>query len=299
MKVLWVWRPELQGWLRVPSVMVQRLAPNTWNRRGEGGGPTAGAATKEGWWRWTKMVAASSHEQDAWSLEKWGGVRQSDVRRNGMEHDSFIGPERLWQGGERVTDGGVWMLQFWSGKAGRGGGTTSFWWGGMKVVARCFVSTSIERGRVVNGGARCNDPPGRRRWHRATGGGGWLPVGPIRPTGLRVLGRWGNFQGKNEKKPCLVPLGQNRRWATEIVFRFWNKVLGSEIKGFKYFQIKFELESNLINWNKFFGYFSNLELLKIILNFQIQTKTLNEGLLKWFKKDFKMKFESFQKVKPT
>jgi hypothetical protein len=39
-----------------------------------------------------------------------------------------------------------------------------------------------------------------------------------------------------------------------------------------------------INLKKLFKDFSNLELFKISLNIQIQTKTLNKGFLKWFRK---------------
>jgi hypothetical protein len=44
-----------------------------------------------------------------------------------------------------------------------------------------------------------------------------------------------------------------------------------------------------INLNKPFGGFSNLELLKISLNIQIQTKPLNEGLLRQTGKIFQNK----------
>jgi hypothetical protein len=45
--------------------------------------------------------------------------------------------------------------------------------------------------------------------------------------------------------------------------------------------------------NKLFGYFLNLELLKIESNIEIQTKALN------LKNVFEKKFESFGKAKPT
>jgi hypothetical protein len=54
-----------------------------------------------------------------------------------------------------------------------------------------------------------------------------------------------------------------------------------------------------INLNNFFKDFSKLKLFKISLNIQIQTKSLNEGFLEWFKKDFEITLKSFQKVKPT
>jgi hypothetical protein len=50
-----------------------------------------------------------------------------------------------------------------------------------------------------------------------------------------------------------------------------------------------------INSNKFFEEFSNLELLKIDLDIQIQTKALNEGLLKWSGKTFQNEIWVFLK----
>jgi hypothetical protein len=63
---------------------------------------------------------------------------------------------------------------------------------------------------------------------------------------------------------------------------FWVK----KIKGFKYFETKFELGQTWINLNKVFEYFYTMLLLKISLNIQIQTKALNERLLNRFKKRF-------------
>jgi hypothetical protein len=63
---------------------------------------------------------------------------------------------------------------------------------------------------------------------------------------------------------------------------FWVK----KIKGFKYFEAKFELGQTWINLNKVFEYFYTMLLLKISLNIQIQTKALNERLLNRFKKRF-------------
>jgi hypothetical protein len=46
--------------------------------------------------------------------------------------------------------------------------------------------------------------------------------------------------------------------------------------------------------------FTNLELSKISLNNQIQTKALNARRFKWFRKRFKkMEIKSFWKAKPT
>jgi hypothetical protein len=47
--------------------------------------------------RWcTKMTMTSSHRQEAWNQNRRGGVRQSDARKNGLEHDTF------YQAGEVV-----------------------------------------------------------------------------------------------------------------------------------------------------------------------------------------------------
>jgi hypothetical protein len=51
----------------------------------------------------------------------------------------------------------------------------------------------------------------------------------------------------------------------------------------------------LIDSNKYFGGFSNLGLSKISLNIQIQTKAVNEGLIKWFGKRFQNKIWIFLK----
>jgi hypothetical protein len=64
------------------------------------------------------------------------------------------------------------------------------------------------------------------------------------------------------------------------------KVFEFKIQRFKYFQTEFELGQTWINLNKLFEEFSNLELLKISLNIQIQTKALNGRLLNRFKKSF-------------
>jgi hypothetical protein len=58
------------------------------------------------------------------------------------------------------------------------------------------------------------------------------------------------------------------------------KAFGFKIQRFKYFQTEFELGETWINLNKLFEDFSNLELSKISLNIQIQTKALNGGLFK-------------------
>jgi hypothetical protein len=60
-----------------------------------------------------------------------------------------------------------------------------------------------------------------------------------------------------------------RKWVVEMLFKFKNKVFGSKIKRFKYFQTGFELDSNWDNSNELFEDFSNLEILEIGLNIQI------------------------------
>jgi hypothetical protein len=57
--------------------------------------------------------------------------------------------------------------------------------------------------------------------------------------------------------------------------------------------MKFELGLTKINLNKLLEGFSNLRLLKIDSNIQIQAKALNGGLLKSFRKSIEMKFKSF------
>jgi hypothetical protein len=54
-----------------------------------------------------------------------------------------------------------------------------------------------------------------------------------------------------------------------------------------------------IDLNKLFEEFTNLELSKISLNIQIQTKYLNGRLLNDSGKDLKMEFKIFQKAKST
>jgi RNA recognition motif-containing protein len=54
--------------------------------------------------------------------------------------------------------------------------------------------------------------------------------------------------------------------------------LGSKSKDSNIFKLDLNWSQTKINLNKIFKDFSNLELLKIDLNIQIQTKALNGGL---------------------
>jgi hypothetical protein len=56
--------------------------------------------------------------------------------------------------------------------------------------------------------------------------------------------------------------------------------LSSKVKDSNIFKLDLNWIQTRINLNKLFEDFSNLELWKIDLNIQIETKALNEGLLK-------------------
>jgi hypothetical protein len=76
--------------------------------------------------------------------------------------------------------------------------------------------------------------------------------------------------------------------------------LDSKFKDSNIFKPNLNLDQTKINLNKLFKDFSNLELLKISLNMQIETKAINGRLLKMiWKKISKIQFKSFQKVKFT
>jgi hypothetical protein len=75
-------------------------------------------------------------------------------------------------------------------------------------------------------------------------------------------------------------------WAAEKSFQFLNKDLSSKVKDLNIFNLDSNWIETRINLNKLFEGFSNLELFKISLNIQIQTKALNRRLLKRFEKRF-------------
>jgi hypothetical protein len=76
--------------------------------------------------------------------------------------------------------------------------------------------------------------------------------------------------------------------------------LDSKFKDSNIFKPNLNLDQTKINLNKLFKDFSNLELLKISLNMQIETKAINGRLLKMIWKTIsKIQFKSLQKVKFT
>jgi hypothetical protein len=63
-------------------------------------------------------------------------------------------------------------------------------------------------------------------------------------------------------------------------FRILIQGFGFKFQRFKYFKPNLNYNQTRINLNKLFDGFSNLELFKISLSIQIQTKALNRGLWK-------------------
>jgi hypothetical protein len=123
-------------------------------------------------------------------------------------------------------------------------------------------------------------------------GGGSLGVGSwgmtpgVRragPGGCWDLGRLRQFPKKN-KVGCQGEQGQKWEGLQKTTFRILNQILGSKSKDSNIFKLDLNWSQTKINLNKIFKDFSNLELLKIDLNIQIQTKALNGGLLNWFRK---------------
>jgi hypothetical protein len=98
--------------------------------------------------------------------------------------------------------------------------------------------------------------------------------GAQRPPGLVLVG-----DKKNGGGP-LEGMGQNQRIKKNGLFKWFQIYLGFKNQRIQnIFKLKFELGYTKINLNKLFGDFSNLELLEIDLNNQIEIKTLNGRLL--------------------
>jgi hypothetical protein len=72
---------------------------------------------------------------------------------------------------------------------------------------------------------------------------------------------------------------EKQKWAVEWSFQF-KQGFGFKIQRFNTLKPNLNWSQTKIILNKSFEYFSNLELLKISLNIQIQTKALNGGFLK-------------------
>jgi hypothetical protein len=93
----------------------------------------------------------------------------------------------------------------------------------------------------------------------------------------------GTWAGSREKRCGLKGVGQNQGtigWAAKNHFNFSNKDLNSKVKDSNTLKPNLKWSQTRINLNKLFEDFSNLELLKIDLNIEIQTKALNGGHLK-------------------
>jgi hypothetical protein len=82
---------------------------------------------------------------------------------------------------------------------------------------------------------------------------------------------------------------EERNWAAKLIFEFLFKDFDSKQRVLNIFKPNLNWTQKRINSKHIFEYFSNLKLLKIdlnmqiqtkALNMQIQTKALNEGLVK-------------------
>jgi hypothetical protein len=97
---------------------------------------------------------------------------------------------------------------------------------------------------------------------------------------------------KASRPACVENGGLFQGFWAELHMGCRNKVfefiqdLGFETKDLNTFKLNLNLAQTKINLNKLFNDFSNLKLLKISLNIQIQTKALNGRLLNQFKKRF-------------
>jgi hypothetical protein len=83
-----------------------------------------------------------------------------------------------------------------------------------------------------------------------------------------------------------------QKWLSNLL-----RFLDSKIKDSNTIKWNLNWGQTRINLNNFFEVFSNLNLLKISLNIQIQTKALNERLLNWFRKRFQNEIWIFLKNK--
>jgi hypothetical protein len=111
----------------------------------------------------------------------------------------------------------------------------------------------------------------------ARSGGGGFAFGRRRKTTrvgrswaecTRPKGQRGRFRWEVEKNGgAHEGMGRNQRIKKNWLFKWFQIYLGFRIQNI--FKLKFELDYTKINLNKFFGDFSNLELLKIDLNNQI------------------------------
>jgi hypothetical protein len=105
--------------------------------------------------------------------------------------------------------------------------------------------------------------------------------GPQRPNWPCV--RWADFGKENQKKERKIGgLIKTHELKSKVGCR---KFLSNFLKAFGFksknsndFKLNLNLNQTKINLNNFFEDFSNLELLKISLNIQIQTKALNGRL---------------------
>jgi hypothetical protein len=64
------------------------------------------------------------------------------------------------------------------------------------------------------------------------------------------------------------------------LYNFSNNYLSSKVKDLIIFKLNLSQIQNRINSNKLFESLSSLELFKITLSIQIQTRAINKGLLK-------------------